>query len=172
MARPQRKEKKEIPQYELPENYVPTFSYAMPEWSKQISEDLIQQVNIKNSPGFDPGPEQAKQVEQMAALGASTLDISAILRIEEKLLKKYYAYELETATSRINNAVGKVALQMALSGAMPDMTKFWLKARAGWKETKAVELSGANGGPIEFAEVKRKMIEAIEAEYVELPNDK
>lgn len=164
MAKPQ-KDKQALK--ELPPNFLPKFSAAMPEWSKQISEDIIKDANLKGSPGFEPGPEQAQQVEQMVALGMSTMDISSVLRIEPKLLEKFYAYEIETSSSRINNAVAKIALQMALSGALPDMTKFWLKTRAGWKETKVTEVTGANGGPVEFAEVKRRMIDAIEAEIVD-----
>jgi len=83
-------------------------------------------------------------------------------------LTKYYKYELETAGARINNAVAKVAVQMALSGANPEMTRFWLKTRAGWKETTVKEVTGANGGPIQFAEVKQRMLDAIEAEIVDI----
>jgi len=163
------KEKKEpIVLKELKDGFVPAFSASLPEWAKNVSSELVKEANIKGSPGFEPGPEQAQQVEQMTALGMSPMDISSILRIEPRLLEKFYSYELDTATSRINNQVAKLALQMALSGAMPDMTKFWLKSRAGWKETKVTEITGANGGPVEFAEVKRRMIEAVEAEIVDV----
>ena len=155
-------------EYVLPENFVP--SYALPDWSTNISEELIKAANVKGSPGFDPGIEQARQVESMTALGMSPLDISAVLRIEPKLLQKYYKYELETAGSRINNAVAKVALQQALGGNS-DMAKFWLKTRAGWKETKVTELTGAGGGPITFSEVKRNLLEAIEAEITDVEFD-
>lgn len=166
MAREDKAEKYKLK--DLPPNLgLQSFTAAMPEWSKNISDELVKEANVKGSPGFEPGPEQAQQVEQMAALGMSILDISAVLRIEPKLLEKFYSYELETSTTRINNQVAKIALQMALSGAMPDMTKFWLKTRAGWKETKVTEITGANGGPVEFAEVKRRMIDAVEAEIAD-----
>jgi hypothetical protein len=141
--------------------------YLLPEWSKNISDALINQANIKGSPGFDPGFEQAKQVEQMTALGLSVQDIAATLRIEPKLLEKYYKYEIETSAQRINQAVAKVALQSALGGDT-DMVKFWLKTRAGWKETKVTELTGANGGPVQFAEVKQNFLSAIEAEITDV----
>lgn len=144
--------------------------YLLPEWSKNISDALIQQANIKGSPGFDPGFEQAKQVEQMTALGLSVQDIASTLRIEPKLLEKYYKYELNTAAQRINQAVAKVALQSALGGNT-DMVKFWLKSRAGWKETKEVQMTGANGGPIQFAEVKQNFLSAIEAEIEDIDYD-
>ncbi len=141
--------------------------YLLPEWSKNISDALINQANIKGSPGFDPGFEQAKQVEQMTALGLSVQDIAATLRIEPKLLEKYYKYEIETSAQRINQAVAKVALQSALGGDT-DMVRFWLKTRAGWKETKEVQMTGANGGPILFAEVKQNFLSAIEAEIEDI----
>jgi hypothetical protein len=140
----------------------------MPTWADDISKALVKQTDVEGSPGFDPGPEQAQQVEKLTSLGLSVADISATLRIEPKLLKKFYMYELETADKRTNAAVAKVALQLALSGAAPDMTKFWLKTRAGWKETKEVQMTGANGGPIQFAEVKQKMIDLIDAEIVDV----
>jgi hypothetical protein len=141
--------------------------YLLPEWSKNISDALINQANIKGSPGFDPGFEQAKQVEQMTALGLSVQDIAATLRIEPKLLEKYYKYEIETSAQRINQAVAKVALQSALGGDT-DMVRFWLKTRAGWKETKVTEVTGANGGPIQFSEVKQNFLSAIEAEITDI----
>lgn len=163
------KEKKEAPPFQLPDNFVPNhISAAMPEWSKAISTELLRETALRGSPGFEPGPEQAAQVEKMTALGLSSDDIAAVLRIEPKLLKKYYAYEIETADKRTNAEVAKIALQMAMSGAVPDMTKFWLKTRAGWKETKVTEVTGANGGPILFSETKQKMLDLIDAEILDV----
>ena len=164
MAKP--KEQPALPG--LSENFIPQFSAAIPEWAKQASTDLVKPAQLKGSPGFEPGPEQAAQVEKMTALGMSTKDIAAILRIEPKLLEKFYGYEIETAAARINSNVAKIALQMALSGSLPEMTKFWLKTRAGWKETKVTEVTGANGGPVEFAEVKRRIMDQIEAEIIDV----
>lgn len=171
MAKPQKSDK---PLKELPSNFLPTFSAAMPEWASQVAQDVAKSADVKGSPGFEPGPEQALQVEQLTALGMSSKEIGAVLRIETKLLEKFYAYEIETSLSRINNSVAKVALQMALCGALPDMTKFWLKTRAGWKETKEVQMTGAGGGPIQFSEVKQRLIDQIEGEItdIEIEEDK
>lgn len=156
----------------LPKNLIPQLSSAVPDWAKNVTQDIVDAAQVKGSPGFEPGPEQASQVEQMIALGMSPSDVSAVLRIEEKLLKKYYKYEIETASSRINERVAKIALQMALSGEIPDMTKFWLRTRAGWKETKVTEVTGANGGPIEFAEIKRRVLDQIESEIIDITPEK
>jgi len=185
MGRPKKKRNEdsetETP-FQLEEDYIPRYGktnrliggehpmvqdYTLPEWSKQISDDFIRNANIKGSPGFDPGFDQARQVEHMVALGASTTDVAAILRIEPKLLEKYYAYEIETAQSRINQRVAKIALQSALSGDT-DMVKFWLSRRAGWKEVKVNEITGANGGPIEFKETKQRFLDAIKAEITDI----
>jgi hypothetical protein len=88
-----------------------------------------------------------------------------------------YKYEIETGAARVNAEVARVALGMALSGANPDMTKFWLKTQAGWVETKRIETTGANGGPIEYSEVKQRVLnllrdELIEAEFTMIDAEK
>jgi hypothetical protein len=40
---------------------------------------------------------------------------------------------------------------MATSGTYPAATMFWLKCRAGWKETTVLQHSGPNGGPIQIS---------------------
>lgn len=100
-----------------------------------LKEKGISTVPSKNSPGFAPTPYQARQVSVMAALGLEIKDIALVLDIEERLLKTYYTKELRVSHNLANAMVGKVALQMAMSGRFPDMTKFWLKSRAGWKES-------------------------------------
>ena len=166
--------KQDAPPFVLPESFVPRLdgSYEIPDWADKVSEQLLKTTDLNGSPGFNPGPEQADQVEKLTALGLSSEDIAATLRIEPKLLKTYYKYELDTADKRTNAAVAKVALQLALSGAAPDMTKFWLKTRAGWKETKEVQLTGQGGGPVQFQEVKQRMLEAIEAEIIDVEIEK
>ena len=79
----------------------------------------------------------------------------------------YFGYELETAASRINAQVARVALGLALSGTNADMTKFWLKTRANWVETKRIETTGKNGGPIEYSEVKQRVLSQLKDELIE-----
>jgi hypothetical protein len=38
---------------------------------------------------------------------------------------------------------------MAISGKFPAAAIFWLKTRAGWRETNIIEHSGPQGGPLE-----------------------
>lgn len=109
---------------------------------KQILSDKgINAVPDKNSPGFNPTEYQARQVAVMSALGLDTADIALVLNIEEKMLKLYYNKELRVSHNLANAMVARVALQMAMSGRFPDMTKFWLKTRAQWRENADISIS-------------------------------
>ena len=117
----------------------------------------------KNSPGFAPTVDQARQVAVMACLGLMPADIALVLDVEEKLLKVFYKKELGISANIANSMVARKALSMALNGKNADMTKFWLKSRAGWKETNVTELTGKDGGPVDITTAKdrlRKMVGA------------
>lgn len=113
------------------------------------------------SPGFTPGVQQAREVATMAALGLEASEIALVLNIEEKLLKAYYSRELKVSQKISNAMVARKALEMAVSGRFPEMTKFWLKARAKWKETSGIELTGKDGGPLEVSSARDKLARAI-----------
>ena len=116
----------------------------------------------KNSPGLKPSTAQARTVAVMSAMGLGAKDIGLALNIEVKVLEKVYAKELNVAHKVANVMVAQRALEMALSGRYPDMTKFWLKSQAKWSETHKVEISGKDGNPIEFAaSAKSKLAEAM-----------
>ena len=51
----------------------------------------------------------------------------------------------------LDKAVAQALYKMAISGTCPAATMFWLKCRAGWKETSVLQHSGPNGGPIQFS---------------------
>lgn len=110
------------------------------------------------SPGFKPTATQAKQVEKMAAMGLSSREIGQILCIEKHLVEFFYEYEIKTATARVNMAVGKACLEMALDKQHPDMTKFWLKSRAGWKETNVLEHQGIDKDADEARAAREKLL--------------
>jgi len=91
------------------------------------------------SPGFAPSTIQARQIESLIGLGLSDVEVAEMMLIELVLLRFYYRREIAVGASKVNAKVGHVALKMALSGREPSMTQFWLKSRAGWKETSVVE---------------------------------
>lgn len=129
----------------------------------EIHKQVVGAVKVdkKNSPGFEPTPAQSKSVSVMTGLGMTPAQISDILVIEESLLKQFYKRELAGASPYVNLAVSKKALEMALSGNHPDMTKFWLKTRAGWRETNNVEITGKDGGAIEINSAKATLMAGL-----------
>lgn len=133
---------------------------------KQLQAELMAEKNLStkpahNSPGFNPNAEQARTVSVMTCMGMEPKDIALALNIELKLLKKFYTKELTVSMHMANVMVAKVALQMAMSGQSADMTKFWLKTRAKWKETAAIELTGKDGGPMETVTAKDRLKMAL-----------
>lgn len=126
----------------------------------EIHKQMLTDKNIatrpsKNSPGFAPTPYQARQVSVMACLGLEPKDIALVLDIEEKLLKLYYSKELKVSHNLANAMVAKRALEMAMSGRFPDMTKFWLKSRAGWKD--AVHAPGDGKTDVDTGSAKDRL---------------
>lgn len=148
---------------------------SLPEYeSKEAVEARLDQIHTAvlaekglptkvdpGSPGFAPGVSQAREVAVMAALGLDAREIALVLNVEEKLLKLYYSRELKVSHKLSNIMVARKALEMAMSGRFPDMTKFWLKAQAKWKETNGVEISGPGGGPVEVSSAREKLARAM-----------
>lgn len=113
------------------------------------------------SPGFNPGAAQSREISVMAALGLTPKEISVVVNVEEKMLKLYYQKELSVSKNIANIVVARKALEMAVSGRFPEMTKFWLKTQAKWKETNAIELTGRDGGPVEIGSAREKLARAM-----------
>lgn len=133
----------------------------------KIHADLMEAKGLstrpeKNSPGFVPSTAQARQVAVMACLGLDSKDIANVLNIEHKMLKLYYERELKVTANIANAMVARVALQMAMSGRNPDMTKFWLKAKANWRETTGVDIT-SNGKTLESSTARDKLKDALAA---------
>lgn len=149
-----------LPEYESPELTVA----RLDDLHKTILEAKgLSTKPEKNSPGFCPTMSQAREVSVMSCLGIEPKDIALVLNIEEKLLKLYYAKELKVSSNIANAMVARQALNMAMSGRFPDMTKFWLKSRAKWRDTSSMEISGPEGGPLEFSSAKEKFAAAMAA---------
>ena len=98
----------------------------------------------------------------MACLGLDPKDIALVLNIELKVLTLFYAKELKVTALMANAMVARTAFQMATSGRSPDMTKFWLKAQAGWKDQTYVDLT-SKGEKLEGMSAKDKLASALEA---------
>src|SRR6266478_5843291 len=90
-----------------------------------------------------PDPSQRRQVEAMAAYGISEDNISRVIGIDPKTLRKHYRDELDLGETKANAQVAGFLFNAAKSGNVTAQI-FWLKTRAKWRESP-VELkhSGA-----------------------------
>lgn len=104
----------------------------------------------------NPTDETRKAVKSETAMGVSQEVVAQGIGISVDTLAKYYRDELDTASERACSAVAGY-LYTTATGKNPQATAsdavragmFWMKTRAGWRETMVQEHSGPNGGPIQ-----------------------
>ena len=84
----------------------------------------------------------ARQVEAMAGYGIPASDIATALDIERWMLERDYKAELAGAAIKANSKVAENLYRKATGDGREAVTAaiFWLKTRAGWKETSVHEL--------------------------------
>ena len=92
-----------------------------------------------------PDPSQRRQVETLAAYGIPETDISWVVNIDPKTLRKYYRAELDFGETKANAQVAGFLFNSARNGNVTAQI-FWLKTRARWREVPAEHRhSGAVG---------------------------
>ena len=92
----------------------------------------------------EPTEDTRRTVIVCASIGTPHSVIAAALGIGSvNTLKKYYKMELRDGLEMSNARVAETLFRMALSGRVPAATFFWLKTRAGWRETTSIEHSGS-----------------------------
>jgi hypothetical protein len=101
-------------------------------------------------PPHEPDPAQRRQVEAMAAYGIPEPEIARVLGMDPENLRARYPDELATGATKANSRVAENLYRKATGDGREAVTAaiFWLKTRAGWRETTNHELSGRNGEPI------------------------
>lgn len=97
-----------------------------------------------------PTDATRRQVEAMAAYGIPQEDIARVVAIDAKTLRKYYPEELATGATKATAKVAENLYRKATGDGKESVTAgiFWLKTRAGWKETTVNELTGKDGGAL------------------------
>jgi transposase len=98
-------------------------------------------------PPHQPTEHSRVQVKTLAAVGIRHEDIASKLGISADTLTKYYRQELDDGRIDANAQVGKSLYEQAKNGNITAMI-FWLKTRAGWKETQVQEHTGPDGTPL------------------------
>jgi len=98
-------------------------------------------------PAHQPTDQTRLQAKTLAAVGIKHEDIAAKIGISADTLVKYYKQELDDGRVDSNAQIGKSLYEQAKAGNTAAMI-FWLKTRAGWKETQVQEHTGPDGTPL------------------------
>jgi hypothetical protein len=82
-----------------------------------------------------------RQVEAMAGYGIPEADIACVLEVDPKTLRKHYRKELDKGHIKATAKVAENLYRRATGEGREAVTAaiFWLKTRAGWKETVVQE---------------------------------
>lgn len=99
---------------------------------------------------YAPNEKDRAVVQALAAYGVPQEDIGKRIGISHVTLRKYYERELEMSGMEANSKVAETLYACAIN---PDPRHnnarfFWLKTRAGWRETDRLEHVGEGGGPV------------------------
>lgn len=110
---------------------------------------------------FEPTDAERKQVEAMSGYGLPIEQIAVLVRggIDTDTLRKHFATELTAGKAKANSGVGRTLFQKAMGGDTAAMI-WWSKTQMRWAETQKHEVTGADGAPLEFREIKRVVVKA------------
>ena len=90
---------------------------------------------------FEATEEQRRTVRAMAGYGVPQDDIATLLELDPKTLRKHFRRELDRGSIEATAKVGQSLYRMATEGGSVAAAIFWMKARAGWREKHAIQLS-------------------------------
>ena len=95
------------------------------------------------NPSYERNEETAAVVNALSAYGVTHDEIALYIKVSKPTLYKYYGDELKLGKIKANTRIAEKLYNMAKDG---DRTAciFWLKTRAGWRETSRMELANAD----------------------------
>ena len=110
-------------------------------------------------PPFKPTDAERKQVEAMSGYGLPIEQIAILIRngIDADTLRKHFATELVAGKAKANSGVGRTLFQKAMGGDTAAMI-WWSKTQMRWKEVQQHEITGADGGPVEYKKIERVVV--------------
>lgn len=144
-------------------------------------EAVLAEMGRRSGAGkrFEPTAEQRAQVTTLAGLGLPQDQIALLVLnpitgapISEQVLRSAFERELAAGPAQANSSVAQSLFKMATGTGnvkrVPAAAMFWLKARAGWRETQHVEVDLRAGVLVAPAGVSpEKWIESARAVDVE-----
>ena len=113
---------------------------------------------------YAPTPAQRDLVEGMVAAGLTRPVVAGLLGMSPTTLREHFPDQLKNGDAK---AIYRVAMGLYRNATTPTPAYpggnvvaqiFWLKARAGWKETGRRELTGPDGQPIQHEHAAREIL--------------
>jgi hypothetical protein len=98
-------------------------------------------------PPFEPDNEQRLAVTTLAACGTRFALIARHIGVDAKTLRRHFRKELNEGRQDANALIARSLFAQAIAGNTTAQI-FWLKTRAGWRETSTFEMTGPNGRPL------------------------
>ena len=95
---------------------------------------------------FEPTDEQRRTVKALAGYGVPQEGIAIHIGVDPKTLRKHFRDELDRGSVEATAKVAQTLFHLATVEKNVASVIFWMKARAGWRETVRQENTGADGG--------------------------
>lgn len=96
----------------------------------------------------EPTDKLRSEVALLSGLGLRQEDICMVVGVSLPTLHKYYREELDLGMAKANANVARALYRQAIDEGNTTAMIFWLKCRARWRETSALELTGQDGAPL------------------------
>jgi len=114
-------------------------------------------------PAFEPTDAERKQVEALSGYGLPIDQIAVLVRdgIHVDTLRAHFANELISGKAKANGQIGQTLFQKAMGGDTTAMI-WWSKTQMRWAETQKHEVTGADGGALEFTRIERTIIKKLD----------
>jgi hypothetical protein len=97
---------------------------------------------------FEPTEDQRRTVKALSGYGVPQDGIAIHIGVDPKTLRKHFRDELDRGSVEATAKVAQTLFHLATVEKNVASVIFWMKARAGWRETVRQENTGADGQPI------------------------
>lgn len=113
-----------------------------------------------------PTSEIKATVAALNSYGVTLADISLYVDLDEKTLRKYYRYELDSSHIKANAAVARKLYKKGVEDGDTTALIFWLKTRAQWREPDKKEIRQENAQILdELVQLRAELAEKNKKEY-------
>lgn len=110
-------------------------------------------------PSFAITPELREAVARLAAVGTKHDVIARIVKISVDTLTRHFATELAWGLTEANAVIAATLYDKAKAGDATSII-WWEKTRGGHREISRHELTGQDGGPIEYRKLTDEEVDA------------